>query len=129
MQYLCLFCETIGASGDRNSGPATYNCHACGENHGMWPKELAQKHLHMVAVLRGQGNDIADRMTISRLQTDLNKAKEKLRDMDSRHKYDLQQRDVTIEQGLEIVDQILPQAGKISIDVGAVNQFCLRARK
>ena len=129
MQYLCLFCESLGASGDRNSGPATYNCHVCGENHGMWPKELAQKHLHMVAMLRGQGNDVADRMAISRLQVDLIKAKEKLRDMSGRHKYDLEQRDTTIELGLKIVDQILPQAGSISIDVGAVNQFCIRARK
>lgn len=129
MQYICLFCEAIGASGDRNTGPATYNCHVCGEQHGMWPKELAQKHLHMVAILRGQGNDVADRMAISRLQTDLNKAKEKLRDQAGRFQYDIELRDTTIELGLKIVDQILPQMGGISVDVGAVNDFCIRARK
>lgn len=129
MQYLCLFCETLGASGERNSGPATYNCHVCGEQYGMWPKELAQKHLHMVAMLRGQGNDVADRMTISRLQVDLNKAKEKLRRLGDKFKYETEKRDAIIELGLKIVDQILPQMGGISVDVGAVNDFCMRARK
>lgn len=129
MQYLCLFCESIGASGERNSGPATYNCHVCGEQHGMWPKELAQKHLHMVAMLRGQGNDVTDRMAISRLQTDLNKAKHKLRTIGDDRAYQVEMRDATIQLGLKIVDQILPQAGSISIDAGAVNEFCMRARK
>lgn len=129
MQYICLFCEAKGASGDRNNGPATYNCHVCGEQHGMWPKELAQKHLHMVSILRGQGNDVSDRMAISRLQTDLNKAKEKLHTQGDRFKYDIELRDTTIELGLKIVDQILPQLGGISVDVGAVNDFCIRARK
>lgn len=128
MQYLCLFCESLGASGDKH-GPATYNCHVCGEQHGMWPKELAQKHLHMVAMLRGQGNDVTDRMTISRLQVDLNKAKEKLRRLGDNFKYETEKRDATIELGLKIVDQILPQMGGISVDVGAVNDFCMRARK
>ena len=41
----------------------------------------------------------------------------------------IEARDATIELGLKIVDQILPQAGSISIDVGAVNDFCMRARK
>lgn len=35
----------------------------------------------------------------------------------------------TIQLGLKIIDQVLPQAGSISIDVGAVNEFCMRARK
>lgn len=129
MQYICLFCEAVGASGDRNSGPATYNCHVCGENHGMWPRELAQKHLHMVSILRGQGNDVTDRLMIAKLQRDLNSAKEKLRTQGDRFKYDIELRDATIELGLKIVDQILPQAGKLCIDAEAVNQFCIRARK
>jgi hypothetical protein len=129
MQYICLFCETLGASGERNSGPATYNCHVCGERHGMWPKELAQKHLHTVAVLRGQGADVTDRLMIAKLQRDLNKAKEKIRTLGDGFKYVIEQQDATIELGLKIIDQVLPQAGSISIDVGAVNEFCIRARK
>lgn len=129
MRYLCLFCEATGASGERNSGPATYHCHVCGERDGMWPEEQAKKHLHMVSILRGQGNDVADRIVIAKLQRDLNKAKEKLRAQGGRFKYDIELRDATIELGLKIVDQVLPQAGSISIDVGAVNEFCIRARK
>jgi len=132
MQYLCLFCESIGASGDRNYGPATFNCHVCGEQHGMWPKELAQKHLHLAALLRPRiaGNNLsADELTVAALQRDLNKAKGKLRRLGEDLKYQTERRDATIELGLKIIDQILPQAGKISIDVGAVNDFCMRARK
>lgn len=129
MQYICLFCETLGASGERNNGPATYNCHVCGEQHGMWPKELAQKHLHMVAVLRGQGNDVADRLMIAKLQRDLNSAKQKLRRTADNHAFYMEQRDATIELGLKIIDQVLPQIGNISVDVGAINEFCIRARK
>jgi hypothetical protein len=129
MQYICLFCEALGASGERNSGPATYNCHVCGELHGMWPKELAQKHLHTVAVLRGQGADVTDRLMIAKLQRDLNKAKEKIRVISEDRKYQVEQRDATIQLGLKIIDQVLPQAGKLCIDAGAVNEFCIRARK
>lgn len=129
MQYICLFCEALGASGERNTGPATYNCHVCGEQHGMWPKELAQKHLHVVSVLRGQGSDVTDRLMIAKLQRDLNSAKAKLRNQHERHEYDLKQKDALIAKGLTIIDQVLPQAGSISIDVDAVNDFCIRARK
>jgi hypothetical protein len=130
MQYICLFCEAVGASGERdNTGPATYNCHVCGEQHGMWPKELAQKHLHMVGILRGQGSDVTDRLMIARLQRDLNSAKEKLRDQAGRFQYTSESQKLTIQLGLKIIDQILPQMGGISVDVGAVNDFCMRARQ
>lgn len=129
MQYLCLFCEALGASADRNLGPATFNCHVCGEQHGMWPKELAQKHLHAIALLRNEGSDVTDRLMVARLQRDLNSAKARLRTQADRFKYDLERRDATIELGLKIIDQVLPQAGLISIDAGAVNDFCIRARK
>lgn len=129
MRYICLFCEAKGASAERNTGPATYNCHVCGEQHGMWPYELAQKHLHVVGVLRGQGSDVTDRLMIAKLQRDLNMAKAKLRGQHERHEFDLKQKDALIAKGLTIIDQVLPQAGSISIDVGAVNDFCIRARK
>lgn len=41
----------------------------------------------------------------------------------------IEARDSTIQLGLKIIDQVLPQAGKLSIDAGAVNDFCMRARK
>lgn len=128
MQYICLFCESMGASGERASGPATYNCHVCGEQHGMWPKELAQKHLHLVSVLRRQGSDATDRLVIAKLQRDLNTAKEKLRNNHDRHKFDLDQKDHLIAKGLKIVDEMLPQIGKLVMDVGVINDFCFRAR-
>lgn len=128
MQYICLFCEAKGASGERNSGPATYNCHVCGENHSMWPKELAQKHLHVVAVLRKHGNDVTDRLVIAKLQRDLNEAKAKLRGQHERHEFDLKQKDHLIAKGLQIVDEMLPQIGKLVMDVGVINDFCFRAR-
>jgi hypothetical protein len=129
MQYICLFCEAVGASGERNTGPATFNCHVCGEQHGMWPRELAQKHLHMVGILRGQGSDVTDRLMIAKLQRDLNSAKEKLRDQAQRLTFEAESLKLTVQLGLKIVDQILPQMGGISVDVGAVNDFCMRARK
>lgn len=127
MQYICLFCEALGASGDKH-GPATYNCHVCGQLDGMWPKELAQKHLHVVATLQRQSPESVDKLVVAELQRDLNTAKKRLRDMQESHKYQSERRDTTIALGLKIIDQVLPQIGGISVDVGAINEFCMRAR-
>lgn len=114
MQYICLFCEAIGASSDRNTGPATFNCHVCGENHGMWPRELAQKHLHVVSVLRRQGSDVTDRLMIAKLQRDLNSAKEKLRDQGSRFQFEKDQLTHTLAIGREFIEKAAGTFGNVS---------------
>jgi hypothetical protein len=89
----------------------------------MWPLAQAEKYLRTVkAFQEPRGDNEADRRTISMLQESLNELKSALA-------LAVEHRDATIELGLKIVDQILPQAGSITIDVGAVNEFCIRARK
>lgn len=126
MRYICICCGAAGADGNPRSatvGPYAYNCHVCNKHQTMWPEPQATKHIRTVAALQeGHGKDAADRKAISALQEQLNEVKAALVRM-------VTDRDATIALGLKIIDQVLPKAGSISIDVGAVNEFCMRARK
>ena len=126
MRYICICCGTGGGDGNPQNasvGPYAFNCHVCNKHQTMWPEPQASKHLKTVAALRkGHGKDDADRRAVSALQVELNDVRAALA-------LAIEARDTTIQLGLKIIDQVLPQAGSISIDVGAVNDFCMRARK
>ncbi|AXC36505.1 hypothetical protein HOT57_gp61 [Pseudomonas phage phCDa] len=98
----------------------------CDKYRTMWPEFQANKYTKTVTALQeGHGKDDADRRTIASLQEQLNQQREAM----ASASLVVESLNATIELGLKIIDQILPQAGAISIDAGAVNEFCMRARK
>lgn len=129
MRYICICCGAGGADGNRQNaqvGPYAYNCHLCNKHQTMWPEPQASKYTKTVKALQeGHGKDDADRRAISSLQEQLNLQ----RDAMASASVIIESLNATIQLGLKIVDQVLPQAGSISIDVGAVNEFCMHARK
>lgn len=129
MRYICICCGNGGADGNPQNariGPYNYNCHVCNKHSTMWPEPQASKYLKTVKALQeGHGKEDADRRAISMLQEQLNHQREAM----ASASLVIESLNATIEMGLKIVDQILPQAGAISIDVDAVNEFCMRARK
>lgn len=129
MRYICICCGASGADGNPRTaqvGPYTYNCHMCSKYSTMWPEPQAYKYTKTVNALQeGHGKDDADRRAIASLQEQLNHQREAM----ASASLVIESLNATIELGLKIIDQILPQAGAISIDVGAVNEFCMRARK
>ena len=129
MRYVCICCGAGGADGGGHTsttGPYAYNCHVCNKHQTMWPEFQAVKHTKTVAALQeGHGKDDADRRAIASLQEQLNHQREAM----ASASLVIESLNATVGLGLKIIDQVLPQAGAISIDVGAVNEFCMRARK
>lgn len=129
MRYICISCGAKGADGGGHTsqiGPYSYNCHMCNKHNVMWPEFQAVKYINTVAALReGHGKDDADRRAVASLQEQLNQQRKAM----ASASLVIESLNATLQLGLKIIDQVLPQAGSISIDVGAVNEFCMRARK
>lgn len=129
MRYICICCGAAGADGNPQNaqvGPYAYNCHICNKYQTMWPEPQASKYTKTVnALVEGHSKDDADRRAISSLQEQLNLQREAM----ASASLVIESLNATVQLGLKIIDQVLPQAGKLSIDAGAVNDFCMRARK
>lgn len=129
MRYICICCGAGGADGNPQNarvGPYAYNCHMCEGRQTMWPEPQASMFKHMTERLQAShGKDDADRRALSSLQLQLNNQRKAM----ASASLVTESLKATVELGLKIIDQVLPQAGTISIDVGAVNEFCIRARK
>ncbi|MBO6275873.1 MAG: hypothetical protein J6N20_00260 [Pseudomonas sp.] len=129
MRYICICCGNGGGDGNPYNarvGPYNFNCHVCKKYSTMWPEPQASKYLKTIGgLLEGHGKDDADRRAITVLQEQLNHQRAAM----ASASLVIESLNATIELGLKIVDQILPYCGTISIDVGAANEFCMRARK
>lgn len=121
MRYICICCGS-GAADEHgpnsNVGRFTYDCHVCKKHGTLWPHAQAKKFTDTVlAFQQPRGGDHADRICIGQLQSDINVLKAVI----ARQQYQL-------KEAVEIVDEVLPQAGHISLDWGKVNEFLCAAR-
>lgn len=147
MQYTCIHCGAVGASGREGPHPEAYNCHVCHQQQTMWPTAQAKVFLFEQRRWReSRDGDLFDSKVISELTIQLNDLKAALlrSEQGGRNalvvlneatntlvdrKNTIEAKDAQLAMAVKLFDQILPQAGKLVIDVGDLNNFLMEARE
>lgn len=147
MQYTCIHCGAVGASGREGPHPEAYNCYVCHREQTMWPTAQAKIFLFEQRRWReSRDGDRFDSKVISELTCQVNDLKtallrseqgaknaivtlnEAVNDLVQR-KHTIETKDAQLAVAVKLFDQILPQAGKLAIDEGLLNDFLMSARK
>ena len=154
MQYTCIHCGAVGASGRDSVSPEAYNCHVCHRQQTMWPTTQAkiflfeQRRWHesrdgdqfdskVISGLTHQVNDLKAALLRSEqgaknALVTLNEAVNEIADLknDKRQAFcNIEAKEAQLGIAVKLFDQILPQAGQLCIDVGLLNDFLTQARK
>lgn len=154
MQYTCIHCGAVGASGREGPSPEAYNCHVCHKYQTMWPTAQTKFFLaeqrrwreardgdrfdsKVISELTNQVNDLkaallkSEQVGNNALKT-LNEAADTIVELknDRRQAYcNIEAKDAQLAMAVKLFDELLPQLGKVTVDVGRLNEFLMQARQ